>query len=116
MRFVVLLKHQYTRKENRFVNLPPDSRIDKVLLKICDTEVDWGRSMDNVVKAFFLLLENMIKSPIRGNICDKYKIDLSFPCWMEIYNLLAFEFGSHARSGLVSKLRKRSQSVHDLSR
>lgn len=63
-------------------NIPANSRIDEIFLKIRDAKVDWGCGVNDVVEASLLLLEDFVEGAVYGNISDEYKLDFIFPCWV----------------------------------
>jgi hypothetical protein len=64
--------------------LPPNSRIDQVLLHIADSKVHWGSCVDDVVEPNLLGFENIIEGTRSGDVGNVDKGDLSFPFRMKL--------------------------------
>lgn len=90
-------------------DIPLNSWVDEVFLKVGDTEIDWRCGMDDVVKSILLLPEYLVKGTRWGNVLYYHKCDFPFPRRMKVQDLLSFGFGSYACSGLVTQLYRYRQ-------
>ena len=85
-------------------SLPHHGRLDHLLLNILDIEVQRRRSMDNITKRDFYVLEQRIEWPLGGEIRHNYKVDLAFPRRVGFDNIVRLFLGAHGGSHGVSTL------------
>jgi hypothetical protein len=90
-------------------DIPLNSWVDEVFLKVSDTEIDWRCGMDDVVKSILLPSEYLVKGTKWGNVLYYHKCDFAFPRRMKVQDLLSFGFGSYACSSLVTQLYRYRQ-------